>query len=249
MPSTIQEERSMISQGISIPWAFSTEWIRLDLSNPTDTHVKQTLDVVRDTGEVRVFNVDSQWNLDGTSAELTLSYIEADNTFFSGPEYMELWGTSLIEIDFQKDRGKAMWKGYFSKEWDGSVEWTRIDQALREVKARETVSRIKREQQRLRQALLVLDKRCAITGEELSEVIDAAHIISAADGGKELLENAILLRADLHRLLDCKRLHITAEGVIVPDPSLPSGYLEMLANKKLPTDVHLRVRNAILQAT
>lgn len=238
----------MISQGISIPWVFSTEWIRIDLSSPFETNIKSTLDVVRDTGEVRVFNVSSQWNFDGTSAELKLSYIEANNPSFSGSEYQEFWGESLIEIDLQKDRGKATWNGYFSKEWNGSVEWTLIDQALREVKARETVSRIKREQQRLRQALLALDKTCAITGEELSTVIDAAHIISAADGGKEVLENSILLRADLHRLLDSKLLHITAEGAIVPDPSLPSDYLKILTNKRLPAEVHMRVRNAILQA-
>ncbi|MFM5185376.1 hypothetical protein ACEUAF_16865 [Aeromonas veronii] len=95
----------------------------------------------------------------------------------------------MLEIDLKKPYGKATWKGEHSKEWDGSVEWTRIDQALREVKKRETVSRIKREQQRLRNALLALDKKCAITGEELPEVIDAAHIISTADGGKEVLEN------------------------------------------------------------
>ncbi|WP_265453338.1 HNH endonuclease [Aeromonas salmonicida] len=237
----------MISHGISIPWMFSTEWIRLDFQNPFDTLVKQTLDVDRSTGEVRVFNVDSHWDIEGTRAELTLSYFETNNPSFSGREYLEFWGQSLIEIDLKKPCGRATWKGEHSKKWDGSVEWTRIDQALREVKKRETVSRIKREQQRLRIALLALDKKCAITGEELPEVIDAAHIISAADGGKEVLENAILLRADLHRLLDSKQFHITAKGAIVPNPSLPSGYLKLLANKQLPTEVHLRVRNVLLQ--
>ncbi|MFM5184393.1 HNH endonuclease signature motif containing protein [Aeromonas veronii] len=60
-------------------------------------------------------------------------------------------------------------------------------------------------------------------------------------------ENAILLRANLHRLLDSKQFHITAKGTIVPNSSLPSGYLKLLANKQLPPEVHLRVRNALLQ--
>jgi hypothetical protein len=56
--------------------------------------------------------------------------------------------------------------------------------------------------------------RCAITGETLREVLDAAHLPGAAwRAGANTAVDGILLRADLHRLLDAGLLTIE-DGVV-----------------------------------
>ena len=53
-----------------------------------------------------------------------------------------------------------------------------------------------------RQQLLDLDGCCAISGQTCKEALEAAHIVPAHGGRREVLSNGILLRADLHRLYD-----------------------------------------------
>ena len=53
--------------------------------------------------------------------------------------------------------------------------------------------------------LLVLDaysRRCAITGEKTTPVLQAAHIKPYSEGGQHLLENGLSLRSDFHVLFD-----------------------------------------------
>jgi putative restriction endonuclease len=44
--------------------------------------------------------------------------------------------------------------------------------------------------------------RCAVTGERVRPALEAAHIKEYAADGPNLVQNGLLLRADLHRLLD-----------------------------------------------
>ena len=46
------------------------------------------------------------------------------------------------------------------------------------------------------------ERRCAITGEKVLPVLEAAHIKPISDGGQHETTNGILLRSDLHRLFD-----------------------------------------------
>jgi hypothetical protein len=56
--------------------------------------------------------------------------------------------------------------------------------------------------------------RCAITGEDVREALEAAHLPGASwRAGDNAAEDGILLRADLHRLLDTGLLRI--EGGVV----------------------------------
>lgn len=54
-------------------------------------------------------------------------------------------------------------------------------------------------------------RRCAITGEKTLPVLDAAHIKSYAELGPNQVANGILLRSDLHRLLDSGYITVTPE--------------------------------------
>lgn len=61
-------------------------------------------------------------------------------------------------------------------------------------------------QAKLREALLGIYGKCAISGETDPDCLDAAHIVPVKAGGAEIIYNAILLRADLHRLFDAGRI-------------------------------------------
>jgi putative restriction endonuclease len=53
--------------------------------------------------------------------------------------------------------------------------------------------------------------RCAITGESVINVLEAAHIRDYAQEGPNLVSNGLLLRADLHKLLDAGLMTVTPE--------------------------------------
>jgi len=55
-------------------------------------------------------------------------------------------------------------------------------------------------------------KRCAVTGERVVPVLEAAHIRPYADRGPHAIDNGLSLRADIHRLFDL--------GYVTVDPSL-----------------------------
>lgn len=50
--------------------------------------------------------------------------------------------------------------------------------------------------------------RCTISECNCPDVLEAAHIVPVSDGGSDHLSNGLLLRADLHRLFDLKKLTI-----------------------------------------
>jgi putative restriction endonuclease len=55
------------------------------------------------------------------------------------------------------------------------------------------------------------ERRCAISGEKILPVLDAAHIKSYKEGGEHLITNGVLLRQDIHTLFDKGYLTITPE--------------------------------------
>ena len=54
-------------------------------------------------------------------------------------------------------------------------------------------------------------RRCAITGERVLPVLEAAHIIPYAEGGRHEISNGLLMRSDLHTLFDRGYLTVTPE--------------------------------------
>lgn len=45
-------------------------------------------------------------------------------------------------------------------------------------------------------------RRCAVTGERIRPVLQAAHILPVAEGGQHRIDNGLLLRSDVHTLFD-----------------------------------------------
>jgi len=54
-------------------------------------------------------------------------------------------------------------------------------------------------------------RRCSVTGAKVLPVLEAAHIKPYAKGGEHTLDNGILLRRDLHALLDVGYITVTPD--------------------------------------
>ena len=57
----------------------------------------------------------------------------------------------------------------------------------------------------------VYERRCAITGEKVLPVLEAAHIKPISEGGQHETTNGILLRSDIHRLFDRGYVTVTPD--------------------------------------
>ena len=63
-------------------------------------------------------------------------------------------------------------------------------------------------------------RRCAITGERIRPVLQAAHIKPLPKGGQHRLDNGLLLRSDVHTLFDRGYLGIDPKFRLVVSPRL-----------------------------
>lgn len=234
----------MFDEGIKIDWNFGYEYIKLNLHKLSpSTEITSTIQVWKMDGRATQYNVVSKIRCDGESFEIVLTYDRVNNTEIENePGY---WGTSTIVIPIGSEEGFATWVGTETKEFDGQTKVSKIPSGLTGPIQRQAVSRIQREQQQLRAVLLLIDKVCAITAESFADVLDAAHIIAAKRGGREIIENAILLRTDVHRLLDSGAISINIDGTVSILKDLPSGYQALLLNKQLAQIVHKRVSKAL----
>ena len=71
------------------------------------------------------------------------------------------------------------------------------------------------------QLLRAYGARCAITGTDVEQALEAAHIRSHAEGGTMNPSNGLLLRADLHTLFDLRLIAIdTSDWKVLVNPSL-----------------------------
>ena len=52
-------------------------------------------------------------------------------------------------------------------------------------------------------------RQCAVTGERVLPVLDAAHILPVSEGGVHRVDNGLLLRKDIHRLFDLGYVTVT----------------------------------------
>ena len=83
-----------------------------------------------------------------------------------------------------------------------------------ESRKKRSVEMICRDQSIFRQRLITLDKQCALTECDIHNALDAAHIIPVKKGGRELINNGILLRKDIHALFDKDLILINDKGIV-----------------------------------
>jgi putative restriction endonuclease len=68
------------------------------------------------------------------------------------------------------------------------------------------------------------DRRCAVTGNHITPVLQAAHIRPVADQGENRVDNGLLLRSDVHILYDQGYLGIDAARRLQVSPRLRTDF-------------------------
>lgn len=237
----------MIAMGIMIDWNRATEYIELDLDNLNKLEeVVSTREWWSDTREFVRYNTQSTIkHLSRGGVELTLQYNREANTHIDPED--ACWGHSIIKLLPGASSGEAAWRDYDTADHDGSTTWTRIACALTTEKKREVVSRVQREQDKLRKALLTYEKWCALTGEETVESLEAAHVIPVKERGADIVQNAMLLRADLHRLYDAGKFVIDTSGDVAGLKDVSDAYRTLLRKARLSAETYQRVQLALRQ--
>jgi hypothetical protein len=179
---------------------------------------------------------------DGTVV-VRLEYKQQNNPHLKPEE--SCFGVAKIVISPGSESGKARWDDDAGKEDSGSFKWQRVQGALTATRKREKASRIQRKQQKFRAALIMIDEQCVLSGERTKETLEAAHIIPAEFGGVEVVENGLLLRADLRRIFDANLISIDSEGEVSASESLSDAYRQLLKGKRLGESALGRVKRAL----
>lgn len=223
----------MINKGIIIEWDGGTEYIPFDFNSiNSNCQIVNTLEYWKSTKEFVSYNTTSKVVMEENSHILEIYYGKNLNKHISPQE--TLWGVSKIHITNGATSGEVEWNDDTAPETNNTNKtWNIIDNGLHKLPVKVVSKKIKRNQARLRKALLGIDASCAITGEKTVSVLEAAHIISSSEFGGEVIENSILLRSDIHRLFDEKLFKISNSGEIVEiNDGLSDYYRELLIKRK-----------------
>lgn len=83
--------------------------------------------------------------------------------------------------------------------------------------------------------------QCAITGETTLPTLEAAHIRPYRLNGPHSLRNALLLRADFHKLFDCGLVTVTPEYKVVVSSSIKEQWFNGKAYNRLNGELLKRI--------
>jgi hypothetical protein len=155
------------------------------------------------------------------------------------------WGTATIRIEKNANKGKAKWIDLYDSDHNGTCEWELYSNGLFKNHKRQSASRQQRQQEMFRSMLLEYDKCCTISGEKTPDALEAAHIIPSQYRGAEVVENGILLRADLHRLYDSGHFTIDPKGNIVNVHDVSGEYCSLLKGAHLLNETATRIQEAL----
>jgi hypothetical protein len=240
-----------ITKGISIHWEHSIEFIEIDFDDiPNNNPISNTLEWWFDIEQYAFYRTTSnsrQLN-DGTF-HITVKYERQKNRHLGTYLVNDLpWGESHIFINPDKITGAANWKGEDCLDNNGLVQWKTINTKLIIERTRQSASRLARNQEQFRKALLANDGVCAITKDPTIAVLEAAHIIPASKGGAEVIQNGVLLRADLHRLIDNNLISIDPKtGSIIVTDAISNRYRKLLSGKVIEPKILERIKPALAQ--
>ena len=190
----------------------------------------------------------------GKKNTLRLRYEKDDQTDsrVTDPSNDARFGVSVITWDTSGLTASAEWTDADDKSWNGPAKKVTVllgPSPVTEDRVKNTVSVIVRpKQSALRAALLMMDQSCVLTTEKEAVALEAAHIVPVKAGGRENVENAILLRVDLHRLFDADLFWFDLsedKAVVRHSMELSDKYKEILTGTKLPYSTFQRVERAL----
>ena len=139
----------------------------------------------------------------------------------------EDWYLGIIRLNFTDANRKtvtgAEWQSQGSNEFDSKC--LKLIENLIPNKPRRSVAidltkklklvPARPEQPKFRNALLLLQGGCVISGCQVLTVLDAAHIAPVSKKGEFHPTNGLLLRTDLHRLFDANLLAINPDNLTI----------------------------------
>ena len=89
------------------------------------------------------------------------------------------------------------------EKWMKGAPIRRTSTVLKPVKFKQVVIEQRQGQAGFRQALMIAyNYKCAVTGCDVRDTLQAAHIVPVSNSGQHHLQNGLLLRADIHNLFD-----------------------------------------------
>lgn len=169
---------------------------------------------------------------------LEMHYKKKDHPELDGMEC--IWGKTCFVISSDLSHATAHWTsvpaGFGINEETPCKVFVPAPATLRDA-----IRTVRTAQAHFKQKVLRHGKRCAITGERILAALDAAHVQDVADGGPDIAENGILLRADLHRLFDDGYFTIRANGTVKPHDGLSPEYKQLLATASISKETLARI--------
>lgn len=191
--------------------------------------------------------------IDGRCYSVELEYRAQDHAYLTDEVRKHVyWGTTRLRFHFddgeptlKKEDVRWEGNGSYGENLNGSPKKVVI---LREEpsKLKDVAGKVRAGQKQFKDKLSRLEKppRCAISGEEMTALLDAAHVIPVADGGSDEVENGLLLRADIHRLFDAGVFRINPDGSLMleSDVGLSGNYRKSLENWKVSESAMQRIR-------
>ncbi len=235
----------MKTHGIVIHWDCADEYVQLDVSALlAGAEIKATSEWWPNERRMVTYNTTSEVRKVGSGeVEITLSYDHSSNAHIEFDD--ACWGKSVIRVQESAQNGVATWFDNDDKNQNGKASWKRLASGLFKEAKREYYSRLQREQDIFRAALLAFDGRCVISKEPMTEALEAAHIIPSKMRGAEVVENGIILRSDIHRLYDSGCFVIDPSGVVIVVREVSEHYRSLLDGAHLPEQTVQRVSAAL----
>ena len=246
---------SMIQQALEVQWNCGPELVLLrDIIGGSQRIIETAERWEKQDGAPTVSFVANVEALSrsGETNTLRLRYKKEDQTDrrVTDPKSGVSWGVSVITWDTSGLTASAQWTDE-NGENGPAKKVTVIGGRSPVTTLRETASvivKMRPKQRALRDDLLLWDRSCVLTTQKEVTALEAAHIIPVESGGHEIVENAILLRADLHRLFDADllRFNISRDRAVVRlSKTLSDHYKKILAGKELPSSTFERVKLAL----
>lgn len=240
---------------IVVRWTDAREAFKIDLDRIKNGEMLlETTETEIVKGVLRFwrYNTTSEFAPDGAGGRLTIHYRKAKNRHL--PAYGRRWGKTLLDFYPGHAKGRAEWIDN-NEEYDakrrkihgGETTWKLVSPATFHLTQRErkTIERTARQQAQFRLQLLMIDPKCAITGEEEKALLEAAHVVPVAKKGPDVAANGVLLRADLHRLYDAGLFRIARDGSVIPSKALKSTtYRDLLERARVDRDTLDRIAGA-----
>jgi hypothetical protein len=238
---------------LQVHWGYGDEYVPIPTEDSTEPRVT-TVERWKGYGISVIYTARlERFNLRPKKNALVLRYARDDQTdartLDTNNDFR--WGTSEITWQSQSGTAMATWTDDEGSDWNGTVnvdvlgKEAPVDQFRRSMSV---VVKARPGQQALRDQLRCLDKHCAISGEHEPAAIEAAHIVPVKAGGQEVISNALLLRADIHRLFDAGLFwfELSADRARVKHVTeLSQKYRYLLTDKSLPKLTFQRVARAL----